>query len=382
MKKGLGIIAAVIVAALWLAAACAPAPAPSASPAPPAAPVSAAAPGPGAEDAAWAKVVMEAKKEGVVNVYSYSWVGNIGIEISQAFEKRYGIKFNLITGTLAEFLERIKTEKRMGRVVADFTEGSSLHISNMKLEGLLTSVADELPAMREKAIWDVHPLALDSDHKKNIVFRATTYTPYVNTRLVPAGKEPTSLKDLLNPEWKGKMTLTEPNLSAGAYQYFVPLLNKGIIDEEYIKALYRQDLRYPTALPEELRLLSAGESHIQIRGVDSVSPRFIQEGAPIKAIDIKEGTVISPSSIAAIEGGPHPNGTKVLVNWLIAPEGQTVAHKAAGSRGVRNDVPVDFRPPAARTKATNQILLTMEYNDQATKYFREKWYDKVTGRRR
>lgn len=381
------IVLALLAILPLLGVACAPKaapPAPASSVAPAAAPAPAAvapATTPSPEDVAWDRIVQAAKKEGKVNAYSYTWVGEIGLTVERAFEARYGIDLDVITGRGAEFIERIKTEKRMGKVVADFTEGSALHVNNMREEGLLALVADDLPVLREKGVWDVHPLALDPDHRRNLVWRQSVYTPYVNTKLVPSGKEPTSFKDLLKPEWKGKMSLTEPNLSAGAYQYFVPLLDKKAIDEGYIIALSKQGLAYPAGLPEEHAMLARGEVLLNIRGTDSTAPRFIMEGAPIKAIDFKEGAVVTGASIAAVGEGPHPNAVKVLINWLLSPEGQSAAGKPQGNKMVRNDVP-DFRPAAAQTKIGNPIIMTMEHNRQATELFRQRWYDDITGRRK
>ncbi|MEK7875956.1 MAG: hypothetical protein AAB325_07200, partial [Pseudomonadota bacterium] len=65
-----------------------------------------------------------AKKEGKVNAYSFTWVGDIGLAVAKAFKEKYGITLGIMTGRGAEFAERIKTERRLGQQVADMTEGS------------------------------------------------------------------------------------------------------------------------------------------------------------------------------------------------------------------------------------------------------------------
>ena len=375
-------ITVIVIVLIVLLSACAPksTTAPAPSPSTPATPVptSNISP-PTSQDAAWDKVVAAAKKEGKLTIYSFTWIGDAGITISGAFKQKYGISIEIVTGRGAEFVERLKTEKRIGQRVADLAEGSSLHVGNMKIEGLLASVADELPSLKEKGVWLVDPTTLDAQEKKNLVLRLLAYSPFINTNLVKPPETPRMWKDLLDPKWKGKMTLTEPNVSAGPYETIVVLMENKIWDEDYIRALYKQGLRFPASTPDEFTLLARGESSIAIRGTDASASRFVTEGAPIQAIAMKEGEVVSTGSIGAIAGGPSPNATKALLNWLYSKEGLTVAGKALGNKMVRNDVP-DTRPKGIQTDSDKPLVVSLDNLDTATQLFRQKWFDKVVGR--
>lgn len=382
MKRGMVyLVAAGFV--MSLLAGCAPgvqpAPAPQ-QPAPQAAPV---APAPAAsmtaEDAAWAKVVEAAKKEGKLTIYSYNFVGDIGLAMSEGFKNKYGIPVDIVTGRGAEFLERLKTEKRVGQVVGDMTDGSALHLKNMKLEGLTVSVADELPVLREKGVWVADIFGIDPQDKHVAAFNFSVYTPWINTNLVKPGEEPKVWKDYLDPKWKGKMVLTDLLVSGGAYQYFIPALREKVIDEAFLKALTTQDVRFSNALPDEGGILARGERALSIRGVDVVFARFAAEGAPIKAIALKDGTILSAVTTAALKGSAHPNAAKVFMNWFLSQEGQTVYGKAASLASVRKDV-TNFLPQAARVTPERPIILTNDYNEEATQLFREKWLSKLWGK--
>lgn len=362
--------------ALLVLSACAPAaaPAPSPSPAQP-------APAPkalSAEEAAWVGVVEAAKKEGKLTTYSFNLVGDIGISVSRAFQERYGIKVDIVTGRGAEFLERVKTEKRMGKLVADMTDGSALHLKNMKKEGLTLNITKDLPVLREKDVWVADIFGLDPQDRHLLTFNFSIYTPYVNTKFVKPGEEPKVWKDYLDPKWKGKMVLTDHLISGGPYQYFVPALREKVIDEEFLKALNKQDVKFSTALPDEGGTLSRGERVISIRGVDIVYARFIAEGAPIKAIALEDGTILSSVTLSAYDGAPHSNAAKVFINWFLSQEGQTVYGKAATVASVRKDV-ANFLPKDAQVIPKRPILLTAEDNELATKLFRERWLAKLWG---
>ncbi len=383
MKRAISIAAALGLILLTILAACAPSSAPTPAPAP-TTPAQVTVPAsnvplPASQDPAWDKIVEAAKKEGKLTIYSYSFVGDIGIAMSRAFKDRYGISVDIVTGRGAEFLERVKTEKRIGGLVADMTEGSALHLKNMKNEGLTINVTGDLPVFREKDIWVADILGIDPKDKNVIAFNFTIYTPFVNSNLVKPGDEPKVWKDFLDPKWKGKIIATDPLTSGGLYQLFVPLMREKVIDDEFLKALKQQDLRFSSALPDEGGILARGERHISLRGVDSVYARFAAEGAPIRAIAINDGTVLSVLTTAAYAGAPHPNAAKVFINWFLSPEGQTVFGKNATVASVRKDVP-NFLPIPARITPVRPILLTNEDNDQATQFFRDRYLEKLWGR--
>ena len=72
----------------------------------------------------------------------------------------------------------------------------------------------------------------------------------------------------------------------------------------------------------------------------SLSP-FLKAGLPIKPLpEMKEGTYISCGSggLSVIKNSPHPNATKVFVNWFLSKEGQQVYGKAMGQATRRLDV--------------------------------------------
>lgn len=375
----------VLLTSLPLIMACAPQAAPVQTSAPtrssPVAAVPAAsAPALSPEDAAWAKVVETGRKERTLTAYSYTWAGDTGLAVERAFEKQYGIDLQIITGRGAEFTERLKTEKRLGQIVADMTEGSNVHLTNMKTAGLLTSVTDGLPSLREKGVWTLEPAATDPQDKVNLAFRIISYSPFINTKLVKPADIPKSWKDLLDPKWKGLMTLTEPNISPSTIQSVVVLMDNRAWDEAYIKALYGQKLRFPIGgFVEEFRILASGESSLMVVGSDADADRFAKEGAPIQAIDMREGTVVTTASVAAVAGAPHPNAAKVFLNWLYSQEGQSAAGKAQGNKMVRKDV-ADFRPAAAQAPMTRPLVLTNEQLDRSAEMFKNKWFDKVVGR--
>lgn len=332
-----------------------------------------------AEDAAWAKVVEAAKKEGKLTNYSYNFTGDVGIAMSRAFKERFGIQLDIVTGRGAEFIERLKTEKRMGGLVADLADGNHSSANIMKGEGLTVGIAGELPALRDKDTWVADIFGIDPQDKHIIAFTFGTYNPFVNTNLVKPGEEPKAWKDLLDPKWKGKMLAINPTISAGLLNNFVPLMREKVIDVDFIKALYKQDLRFSNAYPDEAGILGRGERSLTASATSTGYSKFINEGAPIRAVDLSDGTVLTATVVAAFNGAPHPNAAKVFINWFLSPEGQIVYSKAASAPSARKDVPSSL-PKAAQITTKRPIVTTTEDSEESGRLFRQQWLNKLWGR--
>lgn len=388
MKKNISFVLLIGIIVFTILAACAPKTAPATSPtqiantapapAPVSAPTSNISPSTSQDDA-WAKTVQAAQKEGKVTVYAYLFTGDVGLALSQAFKQRYGIQLDIVTGRGAEFIERIKTEKRMGSIVGDLHQGNIINARIMKDEGLTANIASELPVLREKDAWVIDILAGDPQDKEIFCFNISTYTPWVNTNLVKPGEEPKVWKDFLDPKWKGKITAMEPVASPGIYQWAIPLMREKVIDEGFLKALYAQDVKLVIGYPQEAPMIARGERAMSISATESTYAGAIAAGAPIRAVSLEDGTPLGLTVVNGFKGGPHPNATKVFINWILSQEGQTVWGKAASVSSVRKDVP-NFLPKAAQVTLKRPITITLEDSNLAAKWYQERWLVKLWGK--
>ena len=329
-------------------------------------------------DATWGKVIQAAKREGKVNAYSYAMTGDVGLAVSRSFEQKYGIKLEIITGGGAALAERINTEKRMGNIVADFMDANTFQIGHIKDAGATTS-SEEIPALQEKGVWAMEPWA--NDPQKHILIHTLLYrSNIINTNLVKPGDEPKSIKDLATSKWKGRIIDFDARINSGPSIYFLTLLQRKLIDQDTVREIGK-GIQFTSTNNEAANLLIQGRYALR-PGVASmaVSPLMVQEpNLPLKAVDIEEGTVVNGNAMVAISNGPHPNAAKLLVNWLLSQEGQTVFLKAQGSTPVRKDVP-DFLPTPLHFTPTKIVIPTIEEERESTRLFREGWLAKLWGR--
>ena len=71
--------------------------------------------------------------------------------------------------------------------------------------------------------------------------------------------------------------------------------------------------------------------------------------------------------MAVLSKAPHPNATKLFVNWVLSREGQVAWQKYTEANSLRMDIPkTDLSPNDIPQKGVNYFMLnSYKYNDQA-----------------
>ena len=145
--------------------------------------------------------------------------------------------------------------------------------------------------------------------------------------------------DLLTPKWKGKIGLWDPRqggASGGKWAFL--WANKG---ESYLKKLVEQISLIAADRRQVADSLAKGTIAISIGPTYYSFVNYMKSGLPVKPLPpIKEGTYVSMGNggPVVIKNPPHPNATKVFVNWLLSKEGQEIYSLAQGQATRRLDV--------------------------------------------
>ena len=313
----------------------------------------------------WDKVVKAAQKEGTLTIYSFNFLGDAGIGLARAFKGKYGIDVNIITGRGSSFIERLKTEKRVGTMVGDLFDGAATHALSVKEIGL--TIPTDLPVLKERGVWAVEPSSIDTDGHV-FYYRSSLYPMIANTRLLKLEEEPNSYYDLLQPKWKGKMVFTDPDVSSTFYTVIQTLMNRGLLRQDYINELANQELKFVPSHFDLARTLAMGEAVLG-QSSDAIVAPIVAEGAPLKAIPMKEGNISWGAVLEVIKDSSHPNAARVFANWILSADGAKISSELLQATSVRNDVPNPM-PKALRFEG-KLIALTGEEtrvsNDSFTK---------------
>ncbi|MBI4288269.1 MAG: extracellular solute-binding protein [Chloroflexi bacterium] len=325
---------------------------------------------------AWEKVVAEARKEGQVTLYSFGFTGDVGSAVAQGFRKAYGIRVDIVTGIGTVLMERIRSENRAGKFIADTYDTSVVFVAQAKSDGLTVGAGD-LPEV-EANVWQVPPRMDKEGHIFGTTIAATTL--YVNTSLVKPGDEPKSYRDLLDPRWKGKLVFPAPVTTPNAIRAYVAYKKYGVLDDTYWSQLGKQDLKVAPTIRDLDSMLARGEAAIEVSGVDSTVNPFIKGGAPVKPINVAEGIVVATGSpaIAMVKNGPHPNAARLFINWFFSREGQRAYHEARASTSPRKDLS-NFAPAAGLVSMDKTRLVDMDMELETGRLQREGTFSRLMG---
>jgi len=300
--------------------------------------------------AADAKLVAAAKKEGTVTWYTTLILNQLGRPMVNAFQKKYGIKVNIIRMNTSDMILRVSNEHKAGKIQADVVDGTST-IEPMKGQGIMASYMPESAARLPDKFKD--------KDKNWLAVNMYVHTLGYNTELVPKNKVPKSWADLLDPFWKGKLVWSSLE-SSSSRPGFVGLVLTEMGDKkgmEFLKKLRAQNIaNVKFSARKVMDRVAAGEYAIALQTFNHHSVISARKGAPTKWLPLDLSMVVL--SVAGVtKNAPHPNAGRLLLDFMASPEGQKLFQKG-------NYLPVDPKTPAleASLKPENGKFKAVVYN--------------------
>lgn len=262
--------------------------------------------------AAGADIIEAAKKEGEMNWYG-GGSSEIDENINRGFMKKYPFiqakKFRIQSQRL---LVRFEAESRAGKHTADIVRTTDWYIDIFKKKNLLL----KYDSPERKQIPDEFK---DKDGFYTSLYMAVHALAY-NPKLVTKNDLPRSYDDLLAPKWKGKLGMED-----AAYVWFVNVLKikgekQGI---EYMRRLAKQDVSLRSGTSLLANLVAAGELPLAIDLYAYDVERTKKAGAPLDWVPF-EPTIVHTIAGGINRNAPHPNASKLFMDFLLSEEGQRI----------------------------------------------------------
>jgi ABC-type Fe3+ transport system substrate-binding protein len=289
----------------------------------------------------WDQIVTAGKKEGkVVAAIPPSSELRKGMEL--AFTRRYGIGVEFVPARGSTIIRRIVDEEKAGVRYFDLhIGGTESIIKGLLPENVLQPVEPSfvLPEVKDPKEWWGGHLWVDDARRFIYPFVAyQTVSLWCNANDYRPN-EFHSFDDLLNAKLRGKIGLSDPRTPGSGNSMWSHMLN--VMGEEYLKRLVDQQL----FVTRNLRLLGENLAKGKITvtvgiGYSELLP-FIKAGLPVAPLPTpKEGLYATGGygHLTVLKNGPHPNATKVFINWLLGRDGQEIFSRAMGVGTRRLDV--------------------------------------------
>jgi ABC-type Fe3+ transport system substrate-binding protein len=275
----------------------------------------------------WEKIVEAAKKEGKI-VLAIPPAAELRKEMEGTIKRKLGLEAELVPNPGPKNASRIAAEQKAGvhyfdaLIVGTGTAVSLAHDNMLEpIEPFLV-----LPEVKDPKQWWGGHIWEDNLSTNRFLYSfladVSTHGIWYNTSLVKA-EDFRSFDDYLNPKWKGKIGFSDPRVpSSGQSIWSFMWELKG---EEFLKKLAQQDLFLTRDLRQLADALAKGKVSIAFGLGRSQTDPFVSAGLPIKPVPPpKEGLPASNSFgvIGIVKNPPHPNATKVFINWFLGKDGQ------------------------------------------------------------
>ncbi|MGH7887040.1 MAG: ABC transporter substrate-binding protein, partial [Candidatus Binatia bacterium] len=241
------------------------------------------------------KILIEgAKKEGTFTLYgSHTWYRTMAKE----FEKKYPfIKVSEYRTDGRTLIKRALEEIRAGQYIADVIATTGEQMDLMKQEGVFQE--HNVPDARH------YPEEVKNKGKQGFYYigHYETYASLgFNTSLIPPGEAPKTMQDLLNPKWKGKMSIV--STTTGTRWIGNTLESFG---REYLDKIAEQDVKVQNMSGAALAgLVVSGEVPLSPTIFDANITQAKQKGAPVDWRPL-EPVVTTVSYSGLTLKAPHP----------------------------------------------------------------------------
>jgi len=276
----------------------------------------------------WEKIVEAAKKEGKI-VLAIPPAAELRKEMEGTIKRKLGLEAELVPNPGPKNASRIAAEQKAGVHYFDaLIVGTGTAVS-LAHDGMLEPIEPflVLPEVKDPKQWWGGHIWEDNISTNRFLYSfladVSTHGIWYNTGLVKP-EDFRSFDDYLNPKWKGKIGFSDPRVpSSGQSIWSFMWELKG---EEFLKKLAQQELFLTRDFAHQLAdALAKGKVSIAFGLGRSQTDPFISAGLPLKPVPPpKEGLPASNSFgvIGIVKNPPHPNATKVFINWFLGKDGQ------------------------------------------------------------
>jgi iron(III) transport system substrate-binding protein len=257
-----------------------------------------------------------AKKEGELALYT----SNTDMDdVVKAFTDKYQIKVNTYRANSETVLQRVLQESSARFQGADLIETNAGELNAMQQQQLLYPYEG---ALRDKVRPEGQKDGWTAD-------RFNAFVIGWNTVKVPAGTQPKSLKDLAEPQWKGRVGLEIGDVDwyAAMFDYYK---SQGMSEQEVDDFFHKLAANSKIAKGHTVmgELLAAGQFDVAPSIYSHTVANAAKKGAPVEwKVDGKpiEPVVLRPNGAGLMSSAKHPAVAMLFLDFLLTDGQEAIA---------------------------------------------------------
>lgn len=195
--------------------------------------------------------------------------------------------------------------------------------NNEILNTLRIDRAGLLAAFDTPAAQPFPPMFRDPQHRW-VGFAARARVIIVNTERVPEEERPQSVTELADPRWRGEVGLAKPLFGTTATHAACLFALWGPDEAEAFFSRVHGNAKILSGNKQVALAVARGELKWGLTDTDDAIIE-LDRGEPVAIIypdqqPEEPGTLRIPNTLGLIEGGPHPEPARRLVEYLLQPE--------------------------------------------------------------
>ena len=316
--------------------------------------------------AEWDKTLEAAKKEGKI-VIAIPPANELRKDLETVLKQKFGLEAELVSAPGPRNASRIASERKAGVSYFDALIVGTGTAVGLAHDGMLEPIESFLilPEVKDPKEWWGGHIWEDNLSTNRYLYSfladVSTHSIWYNSSLAKP-EELRSFDDYLSPKWKDKIGFSDPRVpSSGQSVWSFIWEVKG---EEFLRKLVQQDLFLTRDLRQLTDALAKGKVALAFGIGRSQAEPFVKAGLPIKPAPApKEGLPASNSFgvLGIVKEPPHPNATKIFINWFLSREGQDWYGRVMQNGSRRLDVDTKWLKELGVDAAKDAITL-QEYH--------------------
>ena len=290
----------------------------------------------------WDRTLAAAKQEGALVMAippGREWRDQV-MEFQKAYPE---IKLDAQGFNSRDFWPRVVKEREVGQYLWDLrVGGADTNVYNFKTAGNMAPIRPLLllPEVTDPGKWTggLDALFIDLEHRYFAGFAAyESENVYYNAKLLGDGA---NMKDLADARWAKKISMADPR--GGASVSTLSMLYEEF-GEDFLRRLMRDTQPVITKdYRQQMDWLASGRYPIAIGLPMPAIVDYAARGVSIADYKRMSG----PATVSQGFGGlqmpskaPHPNATRIFVNWILSRDVQAKLMVATKLNSRRTDVP-------------------------------------------
>ena len=155
---------------------------------------------------------------------------------------------------------------------------------------------------------------------------------YTGTKIINSGiavnttanvAKPATWKDLLKPDYKGKLVSPSPQYSGAAALNYAVFLNNTAYGADFVKGLQTNGITIVQANGDALAKVISGEAPVGIVTDNGVRAAKVK-GSPVDMIYPTDGAIPVTEPVGIVTGTKNLDAAKAFVDFVLSPDGQAL----------------------------------------------------------